>query len=115
MFATTLTLTINAVARTLTRVSNDNGSTYLYRDAVEEISMRIRHNTENKGGFPTYSHNIFVEQTVFATPTVAEKYFSTSITMKDRRGSGPADLLKLWQGVNTLALTLDDTLVTGDN
>lgn len=116
MFSNTLTLTIDAVAKTLIRVNQDNyGSEYLFKDSVEKISMKIRHSSETQAGFPVNRHNVFVEHTVYGTPTTSEKYFSTTITLRDREGSGPADLLKTWQGVNTLVLTLDDTLVTGEN
>lgn len=116
MFANTLTLTIDAVPRTLNRVNQDNyGSEYLFKDSVERITMKIRHSTETQNAAPVNRHNVFVERTVYATPTVSEKYWSTTVTLRDREGSGPADLLKTWQGVNTLLLTLDDTLVVGDN
>jgi len=116
MFANTLTLTINAVAKTLNRINQDNyGSEYLFKDSVEKITMKIRHSTETQDGFPVNRHNVFVEHRVYATPTALEKYFSTTITLRDREGSGPDALLKTWQGVSTLVLSLDDTLVTGDN
>lgn len=116
MFANTLTLTIDAVARTLLRVNQDNyGSEYLYKDSVEKITMKIRHSTETQNSLPVNRHNVFVERTVYGTVSVPEKYFSTTITLRDREGSGPSELLKTWQGVNTLVLTLDDTLVAGDN
>lgn len=118
MFTNTLTLTINAVARTLTRINQDNyGSEYTYSDAVEEISMKIRHSNESSSkGLPIVKrHNVFLERTVFATPTVSEKYFSTTVTLRNRLGSDPADLLKTWQGFDTLVATLDDGLVIGDN
>lgn len=116
MFANTLTLTINSVARSLLRVNQDNyGSVYLFKDAVERIEMKIRHSTDNQDGLKVNRHNVFIERLVYATPTTSEQYWTTTITLRDREGSSPADLLLLWQGVSTLVATLDDTLVTGDN
>lgn len=116
MFANTLTLTIDSVARTLLRVNQDNfGSVYSYKDSTERLTMKIRHDVENQKGQLVNRHNVFVERTVYATPTTSEKYWSTTVTLRDREGSGPQDLLELWQGANTLVLSLDDTLVTGDN
>lgn len=116
MFANTLTLTIDTVARTLLRINQDNyGSEYSFKDSVEEISLKIRHSTDGKGDLLANRHNVFVERTVYATPTVSEKYWSATVTLRDRRGSSPDELLKTWVGVSTLVLSLDDTLVTGDN
>lgn len=116
MFANTLTLTISAVARTLIRVNQDNfGSVYKYSDAVESIVMNIRHSTDVLKTGNVNRHNCTVEHVIFATPTVPEKYYSTTITLRERVGSGPASLLADWIGVNTLFLTLDDTFVAGDN
>lgn len=124
MFATTLSLTIGGVARVLNRVNQDNfGSQYLYEDAVETISLKIRHSVDTgvsstdpvSGKLPVKRHNLYVERRVYATPTASEKLFSATITLRNREASAPADLLATWQGVNTLALTLDDGLVVGEN
>lgn len=116
MFQNTLTLTIDSVARTLLRLNQDNfGSEYRYVDSVEKITMKIRHTVDIVGNVSVNRHNVFLERTVYATPTSLEKYWSATITLRDREGSGPADLLKTWQGFNTLVLTLDDTLVVGEN
>lgn len=116
MFANTLTLTIDAVARTLTRNNQDNfGSVYQFEDATEFIEMKIRHDVDNQLGFKHKRHNVTVTRRVFATPVSAEKYWSTTVTLRNRDGSSPQDLLKTWQGVNTLLLTIDDGLVAGEN
>lgn len=116
MFNNTLTLTIGGFDRTLIRVNQDNyGSEYTYRDSVEQISMKIRHSAETNGPTAINRHNVFIERTVYATPTALEKYFSVTVTLRDRKGSNPTDLLQTWQGVNTLILSLDDTFVVGDN
>lgn len=116
MFANTLTLTIDAVARTLTRNNQDNfGSVYVYEDGTEIITMKIRHDADKQNGLPHKRHNVVLERRVYATPTSLERFFTTSVTLRNRDASAPADLLKTWQGFNTLLLTLDDGLVVGEN
>ncbi len=116
MYANTLTLTIDSVARTLTRKNQDNfGSFYSFLDGTEEITMKIRHDKEDRKGIIVNRHNVFIEHTVFATPLTFEKYWSATVTLRDRKGSGPVELLELWVGASALIATLDDSLVTGDN
>lgn len=116
MFANTLTLTINAVAKTLLRRNQDNyGSEYQFKDSAEKITMKIRHSTELRNGLPTNRHNVFIERTVYATPTVVEQYWSATVTLCDREGSDPVALEQLWVGVSTLITSVDGTLVVGDN
>ncbi len=116
MYAATLPVTIDAVLYTLLRVNQDNfGSQYQFRDTARQIVLKIRHSTEKVNGVEHFRHNCVLEHTVFATPTVLEKLWTCTVTLRDRYGSGPADLLKTWQGFNTLFLTLDDTFVSGDN
>jgi hypothetical protein len=117
MFANTLTLTINAVAKTLVRVNQDSyGSEYKFSDDVEKITLQIRHSTDKgKGGLPVARHNVFLERTVFATPTATAKYWSCTTTLREQEGSGPTVLLQTWVGFNTILLALDDGLVVGEN
>lgn len=116
MFANTLTLTIGGTGRTLTRVNQDNfGSAYKFVDGVELITMAIRHGVDKVAGKTIDRHNVFVERTVFATPTATEKYYSVTATLRAGRDSIPADLLATWVGTNTLLLALDDGLVVGEN
>lgn len=117
MFANTLTLTINAVAKVLTRVNQDNyGSEYKFSDGVEKVVLLVRHSVETTKGLPSVNrHNVFVERTVFATPTTTEKYWSCTGTLRDREGSDPTTLLQTWVGFSTLMATLDDGLVVGEN
>lgn len=116
MFANTLTLTIAGVAKTLSRNNQDNfGSVYEHTSDTESIVMQIRHTTDKLATGDVKRHNVFVERTIFATPTSTEKYFSVTGTLRNRLGSAPSDLLALWVGFTTLALTLDDGLVVGEN
>lgn len=124
MFAATLSVTIGGAARVLTRLNQDNfGSQYSYEDAVEILTLKIRHSADTgkssddpiSGQLPVKRHNLFFERRVYATPSVSEKLYTCTITLRNREGSAPADLLATWVGLNTLALTLDDGLVVGEN
>lgn len=116
MFANTLTLTIGGVAKTLNRVNQDNyGSEYTFVSDTESIRCQIRHTTDKITTGEVKRHNVYVERTIFATPSTTEKYFSVTGTLRARFDSAPSDLLSLWVGFTTLMLTLDDGLVVGDN
>lgn len=116
MFANTLTLTIGGVAKALLRINQDNkGSEYQFVSGTEKISMVIRHSVDNPVGGAVNRHNIFVERTIYATPSATEKYFSLTFTVRERVGSDPADELLLAQAFYVLVATLDDGLVIGEN
>lgn len=116
MFSNTLTLTINAVAKVLTRVNQDSyGSEYTLVSDTELIRMQIRHTTDKQATGDVLRHNVYIERTIFATPSTTEKYFSVTGTLRSRLGSAPTDLLNMWVGFSTLMATLDDGLVVGEN
>lgn len=119
MFANTLTLTIATVAKVMTRNNQDNfGSVYEYTspDGLELIKLQIRHSTDNSKDGPINRHNVFIERTLLSsTLGVAPKYFSVTATLRDRVGSGPADLASLWAASSTLLGTLVAGLVVKEN
>lgn len=116
MFANTLTLTIDGVAKTLNRNNQDNfGSTYEFSSGTEYIRLQVRHTVDKLQTGEVKRHNVFVERNIYATPTSTAKYFSVTATLRNRFDSDPAELLKTWLGVNTLLLALDDGLVVGEN
>lgn len=116
MYANTLTITINAIPYTLTRVNQDNfGSVYRFRDGTRELDMKIRHSTDNVSGVQFNRHNITLAHTLYKTEVLPERVQTATVTLREQRGVDPADLLKTWQGFNTLFLTLDDSFVGGEN
>lgn len=119
MLANTLSLTVAGATGspfTLTRVNQDNfGSQYNFIDTLQSITLKVRHSTDTVGGVPIYRHNATIEHTIFATLTVPEKVCTATITLRDGKGYGPTTLLAFWVGFNTLFLTLDDSIVVGDN
>lgn len=118
MLANTLTITIDGVANTLTRVNQDNFSSfYVKKDAIGEMSLQIRHSTESvssKQPTPVDRHNVFFSNTVYATPTAVEKSYTVSHTMRIARASDPLVLEKTDTGFATLLGTIRASIVAGE-
>lgn len=84
MFADTITVTINAVAKVLTRINQDNYcSEYVLRNATEEFRLNIRntkYNDSKRGGVEVHRHNFELVQTVYpvapATRSTIRKMYS---------------------------------------
>lgn len=69
-FGSTLTVTVNAVAKVLNRINQDNyGSEYFLRSSTEMYRMKIRHQKEspNADGIVIDRHNAELTHTVFGT------------------------------------------------
>lgn len=118
MFAATLTLTVNAVAKVLNRINQDNfGSHYKFvsSDGQEVIELKVRHTVDSTPSGPVNRHNVYIERTIAPTPTVAKKYWSVTYTLRDLQFSGPADLDYLSAAALTLLGTLDTGLTIGEN
>lgn len=118
MFAATLTLTIDGVAKTLNRQNQDNfGSVYGFKsaDGLEIITMQIRHSTDRVNGAKVNRHNVYLERTFAPGVDGIPKFYSVTFTLREREFSSPADLEKLSVGMLTLLGTLDTGLVVGDN
>lgn len=74
-FGSTATITINAVAKVLNRINQDNyGSEYYLRSTTEDYRMKIRHSKESPqaDGRVMDRHNVEITHTVFATSTTPE-------------------------------------------
>jgi hypothetical protein len=121
-FPATITLTINAVAKVLDRINQDNfGSTYRLRSDTELLTLKIRHSTDNKesDGISMERHNVFVEHIIFATVSTAR--FRSSYTMTIRGGDQQAlslagNLAKaVGTWVSTTSYAAVDQLVVGQN
>lgn len=71
-FGATLTVTVNAVAKVLNRINQDNyGSEYSLRSTTEEYRMKIRNSKESprSDGIVLDRHNVELTHTIFATPS----------------------------------------------
>ncbi|DAD51682.1 coat protein [ssRNA phage Gephyllon.1_28] len=116
MFANTITLTVNSIAKTLTRVNQDNfGSTYKYTSATELIQLQFRNSAEQNVRGVIDRHNLFIEWTVLATPTTPEYYVSASSTLRARRGTDPAMLSYLSSGTATILAANLAGLIQGES
>lgn len=117
MFANTLTITINSVARVLTRVNQDNfGSVYRLKDATQELTLKFRNSTEPSDGVePLERHNMYFEHIVYATSTTTEKKYTMSSTLRMRKTSDPAYLAFVVPAFNTLLNAQASGLITGES
>lgn len=116
MFAVTLTLAIDGTNYVLNRINQDNfGSSYKFKNATELITLLVRHTTDTVGVDKINRHNVFIERTIFATPTAAREYYSCTYTLREGEFNDPAKLDKLSVGALTLLATLDTGLTVGEN
>lgn len=73
-FGATLTVTVNAVAKVLNRINQDNyGSEYLLRSATDEYRVKIRHSKESAVAGKTQKdrHYVQIIHKVFAVVGVS--------------------------------------------
>jgi hypothetical protein len=118
MFANTLTVTVNAVAKVLTRVNQDNyGSVYVLKETDGEWKLQFRNSTE-KGAVGVQDidrHNMFLERTIYATPTVAEKYFSFTSTLRVRKSFDLTVASQIVAGAITLLTAQTSGMIAGES
>lgn len=83
MFADTLTITINAVAKVLNRINQDGySSEYYLKSSTDDFRLRLRNSSYNDKtrGIKVDRHNIELVHTVFpvapATLSTIRKYYS---------------------------------------
>jgi len=107
MFADTLTITINSVAKVLTRVNQDGySSEYLLRETTGEFRLKIRNSTytDKARNVVVNRHNTELTQTVYAvapaTVNTVRKFYavlendSTSLVVDDAKfGAGAVAFL----------------------
>jgi hypothetical protein len=86
-FGTTLTLTVNSVAKVLNRINQDNyGSEYSLETATDSWNLRIRHSLDktDADGKDMKRHNMYLEHVTFATSTTP--IYKESVTWTMRHG-----------------------------
>jgi hypothetical protein len=83
MFSDTLTITINSVAKVLTRINQDGySSEYYLKGALDDFRLKLRNSTytDKNRGVKVDRHNIEFVHTVFpvapATNSTIRKYYS---------------------------------------
>lgn len=95
MFSDPLALTINAVAKNLPKINQDGyGSEYLFREALQQTRLRIRHTKgkPNSLGTAIDRHNIRIDEEIFATTTVPAFKRSCSITFENTSNDAAASV-----------------------
>lgn len=116
MFAATLTLTIAGNARVLIRNNQDNfGSSYVYKDATQSITMLFRHTQDNpdKDGKRMDRHNVFVEHIVYATPTAAMQKYTSTATLRGGEYDDPVKVADLTKALHVLLAASSSAMITG--
>lgn len=92
MFADTIAITINAVAKTLVRINQDGySSEYRLREATGEFSLKIRntsYNDKTRSGLRVDRHNVELKETIYAVApatinTVRKSYFTFEHDLSD--------------------------------
>lgn len=121
MFSNTLTLTVNSVAKVLTRINQDNyGSEYRLQTTTERYTLKFRHNkqtSKSASGVPVPydSHNAFVEHTLFATAVDPEVVTTASVTVRVKQLADPAFADQLSDALGVLAAAQMAGLVQGES
>lgn len=116
MLANTLTLTINSVAKVLTRINQDNyGSEYRLTTASERIVLKFRHASQTVKGNVFDQHNAVVEWTKIPAAPAVPLVLTASITLRGQYGSDPADLDNLSDALGVLFAANLAAIVQGDN
>lgn len=103
MFPATITLTVNAVAKVLNRVNQDNyGSEYQLNAATESFNLKIRHSIDSRDGdgLVMKRHNVFVEHVVYPTPTTAMKKETVTVTLRHDQFTDPVGVGDITKAVN---------------
>lgn len=116
MLANTLTLTIATVAKTLTRINQDNyGSEYRLVSASERITLKIRHSKNSSNGVQFDQHNVMVEWTKIPAAPALPSTMTVSTTLRGQFGTDPAELDSLSDALGVLVAANLAAIVQGDN
>lgn len=92
-FGSTLTVTVNAVAKVLNRINQDNyGSTYALFGSLDEYSVNIRHSKVKRKGIEFDRHNVELVHLVYATPTVPEIERRSYIILENRKNDSKTEV-----------------------
>jgi hypothetical protein len=103
MFADPSTVTINAVAKNLVRINQDQySSEYLLRSATDEIRLRIRNTSylDKKRNVMIDRHNVELTQTVFpVAPATLDIVRKGYFVLENQRGDTLTDPVNVIAGL----------------
>lgn len=84
MLGDTITITVNAVAKALSKINQDQyASEYYLKEEGKEFRLRVRHSKDRvaQGGAPRDRHVITFTETIYGTPTTSEIVRQSSVTI----------------------------------
>lgn len=90
-FGSTLTLTVNAVAKVLNRINQDNyGSEYSLVTNLDSWNLKIRHSTDkvDGDGMVMLRHNLYLEHITYATAVLPMYKESVTVTLRQGKFDG---------------------------
>jgi hypothetical protein len=98
MFADTITITINSVAKVLNRIADDGyTSEYYLRGTTDEFRMKIRHSSylaKDRGNVRVDRHNVEFTQRVYAVaPATVDVVRKSYIILENNANDGVTDPL----------------------
>jgi len=92
MFSDTVTITVNSVAKVLTRINQDKySSEYLLRETDGDYKLRLRHTSytdKNRPGKVIDRHNVEFVQTVYATSSAAKIERKAYVVLENENSDG---------------------------
>lgn len=84
MLGDTITITINAVAKALSKINQDQyASEYYLKETGKEFRLRVKHSKDKvaAGQEPRDRHVITLTETIFATPTANAIFRQSSFSV----------------------------------
>ncbi len=84
MLGDTITITVNSVAKALSKINQDQySSEYFLKEALGEFRLKVRHSKDKvaAGKLPRDRHVITFTETVYGTLTTAEVVRQSSVTV----------------------------------
>lgn len=114
MFADTLTITINAVAKVLNRINQDGySSEYFLREATGEFRLRLRNTSyvdKSRASTKVDRHNIELVQTIYAAaPTDPNKIRKWYTVFENDQGDAVVDSAKFVAGAGAFVTEANAT------
>jgi hypothetical protein len=108
MLGDTVSITVNAVAKTLAKINQDGySSEYYLRETLQEFRMKIRHSKDRPAADGTVvdRHNVELTQTVYATSTTPEIIRRSYVVITNRYNDDATALGHLQAAVNGFMTT----------
>lgn len=114
MFADPITITINAVAKNLIKINQDQySSEYLLRETTGEFRLRLRNTSytdKTRGGKKVDRHNVELVQTIYAVaPATVNTIRKAYAVFENDQGDTSVDCAKFAAGMFAFMTEANDT------